>query len=184
MKYGLKNKGIRWRSTIGSGLIVVALFLLFVFAVKWFRAEPVVEESEVGSIVNVLTPDPISQAIINGAMDTEAKEANLRWVATGEELGEARRGQKDDEYYIEIKTLLPEIDREIHYYQAWIIRKIPYDFFSLGPMITNDDGEFVIDWVAPDKEDYSAYTDIVITVNLFDGSPDPGAHLVEGVFGE
>ncbi len=184
MNYSAKKKGIRWGSAIGTGLIVIALFLLFVFAVKWFRAEPPAEVTDTDSIVNILTPDPISQAIINGAIDTEAREANLLWVATGEELGEARRGQKDDGYYVEIKTLLPEIDREVHYYQVWLVRKIPYDFFSLGEMVTNDDGDFVLEWVASDKEDYSAYTDIVITVNLYDGSPDPGDHLVEGTFGE
>ncbi len=181
----LKKKGIRWGSTIGTTVIVVILFGVFILAVFWFRAEPEVVEEEMDSIVHVLTPDPISQAVLNGAIDTQARDAQLRWVATGELLGNAARGEKDDRYYFEMKMVLPEIDREVHYYQVWLVRKIPYDFFSLGQMITNDDGEFILGWTPEefDDEDYFGYTDIVITVNQLEGSPDPGKHLVEGVFG-
>ncbi len=184
MVYGQQKKKLRLGSTLGTVLIVLVLFGVFVLAVTWFRSEPPQEEAEVDSIVNILTPDPISQAIINGAIDTEAREAVLRWVSTGEELGKAERGDKDGQYYLEINTLLPDIDREIHYYQVWMVRKIPYDFFSAGQMLTNDDGEFVLEWDAPDNEDYFAYTDLVITVNQFEGSADPGEHLVEGTFGK
>ena len=82
-----------------------------------------------------------------------------------------------------MKTTLPEIDREVHYYQVWMLRRLPYHYFSLGEMVTDEDGYFVLEWEAEDDEDYSAYTQIIVTVNPYDGSADPGQHLVEGEFG-
>lgn len=177
------GKTIPWGSAVGTGALVVGLFIVFVIAVQWFRApKEEVEESRVDSIVEVLTPDPISEAVLKG-IDTESRGAVLRWTTTGEELGDATRGEKDDEYYFEAELSLPEIDREIHYYQVWLVRKLPYDYFSLGEMLTNDDGDFVIEWQAEDGVDYSDYTQIVITVNQYEGSPDPTDHLVKGEFG-
>ena len=51
-------------------------------------------------------------------------------------------------------------------------------------MVTNDDGDFVFEWPAPDDKDYSSYTQVIITVNEYQGSADPGTHLVEGEFGD
>ncbi|MBI5793500.1 hypothetical protein HZA87_00205 [Candidatus Uhrbacteria bacterium] len=186
MVYGgsKERQKIRWGSTIGTSVLVLILFVLFVFAVRWFRAAPVQEPSAVSSIADVFTPDPISQAVIDNAIDTESKTATLKWAATAEAVGEARRGEKDDKFYVEFKLSLPEIDREVQYYQVWLLRKIPYDFFSLGEMITDEEGNFVLEWQAPDAQDYSGYSEIVMTVNDYEGSADPGAHLVEGTFGE
>ena len=183
-KVRTNKKKIRWGSAIGTGVAVLALFVLFIFAVAWFRTPQEDESSQyVDSIVDVLTPDPISQAVLKG-VDTESKDAALYWATTSEELGDAKRGVKDDKYYFEAKLNLPEIDREVHYYQVWLVRRLPYDFFSVGEMVTNDDGEFVLEWEAEDDEDYFDYTQIVITVNLYEGSSDPGDHLVEGEFGD
>ncbi len=185
MVYGgsQQRQKIRWGSAIGTGALVLLLFVVFVFAVRWFRSEPPEEEQTVSSIADVLTPDPIAQAVIDNAIDTESKVATLRWTATGEAVGEARRGEKDGEFYIEFTSSLPEIDRATQYYQVWLLRRIPYDFFSLGEMITDEEGNFVLEWQAPDKQDYSGYSEIVITVNDYQGSADPGTHLVEGTFG-
>jgi len=174
----------RLGSAVGTGAMVVVLFIVFIFAVQWFRApKEELEEVLVSSIVDVLTPDPISEAVLK-AIDTESKEATLHWISTGELLGEAERGVKDDRYYFEAELSLPEIDRDVHYYQVWLIRKLPYDFFSLGEMVTNDDGAFMIEWVAGDDDvDYFEYTGIVITVNQYDGTSDPIVKRVEGEFG-
>lgn len=178
-----QRQTIRWGSAIGTGALVLILFVVFVFAVRWFRSAPIEEEQTVSSIADILTPDPISQAVIDSAIDTESRIASLRWVATGEVVGEARRGEKDDKFYIEFISTLPEIDREVYYYQVWLLQRIPYDFFSVGEMVTDEEGKFVLEWLAPDEEDYSGYSEIVITVNEYGGSSDPGVHLVEGKFG-
>ena len=177
------KRTIRIGSAIGTGVVVLILFVVFVLAVAWFRTPKEEVQSEFfDSIADVLTPDPISQAVING-IDIHSKEAFLRWVNTGELLGDAERGIKDEKYYLDMKLVLPEIDREVHYYQVWLVRKLPYDYFSIGEMVTNEDGEFVLEWEAPDDEDYFDYTKMVITVNQYEGSSDPGDHLVEGEFG-
>ena len=178
-----QKRTIRWGSSIGTGMLVFCLFIVFILAVKWFRSEPVEEKMTVPSLVDVLTPDPISEAFINGSIDTESREARLAWVATGEFVGTALRGKKDEGYYLELKTVLPEIDREQNYYQVWLLRRLPYDFFSVGQMTTDEDGYFVLQWEALDDEDYLGYTEIIITANQYSGSADPGVHLVEGKFG-
>ena len=172
----------RWGSATVTAVCVIVLFIIFVVAVRWFRSEPIAEESVVSSIANVLKPDPISQAVIDGAIDTQSREATLVWVASGERVGSATRGEKDDRYYFEMKTSLPEIDREVSYYQVWLLSRLPYEFFSLGEMVTDEDGYFVLEWEASDDEDYSNYTQVIITVNQYEGSSDPGVHLVEGEF--
>ena len=172
----------RWGSATVTAVCVIVLFIIFVVAVRWFRAEPIAEESVVSSIANVLKPDPISQAVIDGAIDTQSREATLVLVASGERVGSATRGEKDDRYYFEMKTSLPEIDREVSYYQVWLLSRLPYEFFSLGEMVTDEDGYFVLEWEASDDEDYSNYTQVIITVNQYEGSSDPGVHLVEGEF--
>jgi hypothetical protein len=177
----------RWRrfgSAVVTAAAVIVLFVVFVVAVKWFRAEPVAEESVVSSIVNVLKPDPISQAVIDGAIDTESREATLYWTSTGERVGSATRGEKDNRYYFEMKTSLPEIDRELYYYQVWLLSRLPYDFFSLGEMVTDEDAYFVLEWEAQNDEDYSNYTQVIITRNVYGESSDPDVQLVKGVFGD
>lgn len=183
MIHDRNNRARRWGSTAITAVAVLALFVVFVLAVRWFRSEPVAEESVVSSIADVLKPDPISQAVIDGAIDTQSREATLNWVASGERVGAATRGEKDDRYYFEMKTSLPEIDRATQYYQVWLLSRLPYDFFSLGEMVTDEEGYFVLEWEAPGIEDYSSYTQVIITLNAYDGSSDPGTHLVEGGFG-
>lgn len=179
-----EQKKIRLGSANGIGFFVLVMFIIFVFAVRWFRSAPIEEEETVRSIVDVLTPDPISQAVIDSAIDTESRIASLRWVATGEVVGETKRGEKDDKFYIEFTATLPEIDREVYYYQVWLLRRIPYDFFSVGEIVTDEEGRFVLEWQASEEKDYSGYSEIVVTVNEYKGSADPGAHLVEGTFGD
>jgi hypothetical protein len=164
-------------------VVVLILFVLFIFAVREFRETEPEEDSLVDSIAEVLKPDPISQAVIDGAIDTESSEAVLRWTSTDERVGTAVRGEKDDRFYFQMQATLPEIDREIFYYQGWLLSRLPYDFFSVGEMLTNEDGDFVLEWEAPDADDYASYTQVIVTLNQYEGSADPGEHIVNGKFG-
>ncbi len=181
-----KKKKSKFGSTIGTGAFVVGLFILFVIAVIWFRSpKEIVAPDEVDSIVEIMKPDPISQAVINGAIDTESKEARMRLLSSGNDVGFVKRGTKDDKFFLESEMVLPEIDREAWFYQVWLIRQIPYGFFSVGEMITNEDGAFVVEWQALEEEDeYSDYSHIVVTLQEYRGSTDPQRHIVEGVFGK
>lgn len=174
----------RFRSYTGTVFIIFFFFIVFIFAVYWFRSKPTAPQETGNSIADVFTPDPIARELIEGAIDTQSKDATLRWVATQEIIGQARRGEKDARYYLELKTRLPEIDREKFYYQVWLLRRLPYDFFSLGEMITDEEGNFIFEWHAPESKDYSDFTEIIITMNEYGRSADPGVHLVEGKFGD
>ncbi len=174
----------RARSPKGlTGIIVLVLFVMFIFLVMWFRQPKDQAENQLDSIAQVLRPDPISQAVLNGAMDTESRTASLFLSANGQSVGEAQRGKQNDQYFFELETSLPEIDREVFFYEVWLVRPIPYDFFSVGEMVTNDDGRFVIEWLGMKDSDYLKYVQIIVTRQKYDGSSDPQEHIAKGTFG-
>jgi hypothetical protein len=49
-------------------------------------------------------------------------------------------------------------------------------------MVTNDLGEFVLEWVGEEGKKYEDYTQIVVTLETKDGNPDPAGHVLEGEF--
>ena len=82
-----------------------------------------------------------------------------------------------------MKASLAPIDRENFFYEGWLLRPVPFHYFSTGEMVTNSLGEFVLEWEGKLGQDYRAYTRVVITLEAKDGNPDPAAHIVEGIFG-
>lgn len=162
---------------------MILLFVLFVIAVAWFRKPKEVLDDRIESIAEVLRPDPISQAVLNGAIDTKSKTAFLKLVASGNGVGEAIRGMKNDKPFFEFKAQMPEIDRAVYFYEVWLIRPIPYNFFSLGEMVTNDEGDFVLEWEGKEEEEVMDYVEIVVTRQEYGKSTDPQMHVVEGRFG-
>jgi len=165
---------------------MLLLVVLFVVLVAWFRSSKSAPSEEiVDSITDVLTPTPVSVELIERAVDIQSREAILYWLGTGEEIGEARRGEKDGAYYLRVKTALPMIDRESQFYEVWLLQQIPYAYFSAGEMITNDLGEFVLEWDAPEKAvSYNGYTRVIITLEVYDENSDPASHVAEGIFDE
>ncbi|HBK34209.1 TPA: hypothetical protein DEP34_02670 [Candidatus Uhrbacteria bacterium] len=178
----------RWRfkPILGTGVAMLLLVVLFVVLVAWFRSSKSAPSEEiVDSITDVLTPTPVSVELIERAVDIQSREAILYWLGTGEEIGEARRGEKDGAYYLRVKTALPMIDRESQFYEVWLLQQIPYAYFSAGEMITNDLGEFVLEWDAPEKAvSYNGYTRVIITLEVYDENSDPASHVAEGIFDE
>ena len=177
----------RWKqifSGMSTTIVVVVLFIIFVVAVFWFRRPPEPREERINSIAEVLQPDPISQAILHGLIDTESKDATLKLLVNNKIVGQANRGTKDDHYFLSVNATLPEIDREVFYYQLWIVRPIPYDYLPVGELVTNEEGVFMIEWEAAKDQDYSGYMQLVITRQEYAGSTDPQVHIVEGEFGK
>ncbi len=179
-----KSKFRRIVSFASTGGVVVVLFIIFIFLVLWFRSPKENVKEKADSIVDVLTPTPVLESVLAGAIDTVSREAGLYRVGSGEDFGTAKRGKKDDNYYFEMRTSLPEIDREVNFYEVWLIRQVPYSYFSVGEMITNDEGEFYIEWTAEDEKDYSGFTNVIVTVQEYGGTTDPQAHFLEGEFGK
>lgn len=168
----------------GTLASVAALVALFVYGIWWFRfdrpEEPSAGDAASVTIGNVLTPSPVSSAAL-ALTESASSRAALRDVAGGSSSAEARRDTDDGPFRLSIKASLPEIDREAYAYEAWLLRQVPYDYFSVGDFVTNDDGEWVLEWIGAGGA-YEAYTQVVVTIEPRDGNPDPSRHVLEGQF--
>ncbi|MBM5789559.1 hypothetical protein FJZ23_00480 [Candidatus Parcubacteria bacterium] len=180
----MMDPGRRRGTMLGTGAVVIGLFVLFIVAVAWFRRPQSTEVNKIGSIAGVLRPDPISQAVLNGAIDTEAKTATIALVEGGRTVGEAQRGEKDGKPFYEFKIALPDIDREAWFYEVWLVRPLPYGFFSLGEMVSSEEADFVLEWEGEEGKEYAAYVDVVVTRQEYGGSRDPQMHVAKGTFGK
>lgn len=169
-------------AVFGTLGIVLVLVGLFAYGIWWFRFAPKDESAAAASdsIADVLTPSPVSSAVI-AATESASNDAILRDAAGGSASGEAERDTDDGQFFFRVKANLPEIDREAYAYEAWLLRQVPYDYFSVGEFVTNDDGEWVLEWTGAAGK-YDAYTQVVVTVEAKDGNPDPSRHVLEGEF--
>lgn len=178
-----KPRSVPYGTIFGTVGIVAVLVVLFAYGIWWFRfdrdAESAVTESD-DTIANVLTPSPVSTAALAAARDA-SNRATLHDAAGGSASGEAERDTDGGQFFFRLKANLPEIDREAYAYEAWLLRQVPYDYFSVGDFVTNDDGEWVLEWAGAAGK-YDAYTQIVVTVEPKDGNPDPSRHVLEGEF--
>lgn len=169
----------RGRTAFSTGFVVLIIFLVFAASVYWFRQKG---EDPLTSI----SPSTVSLSIGNPnivGIDFKNTEAVLRDVGGESATGHATRGTQEGYFYHTVKTSLPAIDREKQFYEGWLLRPVPFDFFSTGEMVTNDLGEFVLVWAGEPGKDYQAYTKVVITIENKDGNPDPAQHILEGEFG-
>lgn len=193
--YQSPSKHRSWFSIVGTIGIVVLLFIAFVVAVAWFRASKPKESPLVESISDVLTKEQVSEKLIEQAIDTDSVIASLALVSDGSVLGKAVRSEFGRPYELNMTAVLPEIDRSVSFYQVWLLRPIPYEFFPLGEMITNELGEFAFEWewdeqpiekrpVVDDEKELWKFTTIIITQQEYGGSLDPGPRIVEAEFGE
>lgn len=177
-----RPRSVPYGAVFGTVGIVAALVALFAYGIWWFRFapkdEPVVESSD--SIASVLTPSPVSSAAL-AAAEGASNRAALRDAAGGSASGEAERDTDDGQFFFRVNANLPEIDREAYAYEGWLLRQVPYDYFSVGEFVTNDDGEWVLEWAGASGK-YDAYTQVVVTVEAKDGNPDPSRHVLEGEF--
>ncbi len=165
-------------------LVVLIFIIVFVVAVAWFRSSKSEETPTVDSIVGVLTPEPLTDETLARAIDIYSKEASLSDVRGGTSTGKAQRGTKDERYFLSVGATLPEIDRATHHYEVWLLQKIPYAYFSVGEMVTDESGAFVVEWEGERDGTYRAYTDVIVTLEASDGNLDPSEHVLEGTFGK
>ena len=162
----------------GTAALIVALLGVFAASVYYFRKSSGDESVEsVDSIVDVLVPTPMAVPA-----KTDSREATLHDLTGQGSSGTATRGMKDDHFYHTIKATLPGIDRASQMYEAWLVRPVPYDYFSTGEMVTNEAGEFVLEFNGDPRGEYGAYTQVVITLEAKDGNADPALHVMEGEF--
>lgn len=152
--------------------------LLFVGSVFVFRTAKHEKPAAVSNTASVIGTVPIVPTALSNP------DATLLGLSSHKPIGTATRAIVNGLFHMSMSATLPGIDRASQFYQAWIVRPVPYDYVSVGELITNDLGAFVLDWNGSSDKDYSGYTDLVITLQARGGDADPQTHVVEGEFGK
>lgn len=175
---------------LGTGVIVLGLIGLFAVSVYAFRSKPKpTEEPAVSPLLEgILEPHPVH--VTSESLGEGARQAELVSLDGSGAQGIATRGEKDGHFYFTVRTTLGAIDRETQTYEVWLIQELPYDFFRVGEMVTNEEGAFIFDWEAAEGRDgrgtsftdYAGYTNVIITREGKDGNPDPGLRVMDGTF--
>lgn len=188
MKYRSSYKGLQQRNTrsgsrsggkinvrlwaMGVGFVVLFAGSMFLF--RNTKHEKPVTASNVVSNVDSTAAIPTSLS---------NPDATLIGVSSNKPVGTATRTISNALFHVSMHATLPGIDRASQFYEAWLVRPVPYDYVSAGEMVTNDLGSFVLDWNGASDKDYSGYTDLVITLQARNGDTYPQTHIVEGEFG-
>lgn len=183
-QFNARRRSSRVSGTIVvTALIVVAIGGLFALGIWWFRfrPKPTTDIAAVESIASVMSPTSVSAADLAASTSGTARDAALRDVSGGSSAGTATRATVDGQFSVALKAVLPAIDREKEAYEAWLVRQVPYDYFSLGDIVTNDDGEWVLEWKGAVGK-FDGYTRVIVTREPKDGNADPSGHVLEGEF--
>lgn len=128
-----------------------------------------------GNPTNPINPGSDNDTVLS------KQSATIKSLSSNLEVGTAERGIENGILYHTVKVSLPEINREAEFYEGWLVRQAPYDFFSTGEMVTNDVGEFILEW-AGEHADVESYDRVVITREARDDNSAPSAHVAEGMF--
>ena len=177
------SAGRRLSTMLGSGLVLLVLGGLFAYGVYRFQAPKAEVADELDSIADVLTPSPIFESVQNRPTKIIGQQlAKLTPVTGRSGKGTAARELMGSVFFHYIKAALPAIEREAYFYEGWLVRPVPFDYFSTGEMVTNDLGEFVLQFEGDPRGAYEEYTRVVITLEKYDGNPDPADHILEGEF--
>ncbi len=136
---------------------------------------------------NAIVLDAEDDAEASIAQDTtaisvgaEALEAGLNPVGGTHGSGSATMQYVNGELQHLIVATLP--DPPVGYfYEGWLIRSKPFDFFSTGRMIQHADD---LKWylLYEEGEDKRDYKKVVVTLEPEDGDPAPADHVLEGQF--
>jgi len=166
------NKGI---------LFVVALIIIFVVAVAWFRSDDKNPTDQIPATALPKTESFVSDNSKPTMRVGMVDQAELSDVSGGSGSGIVTREIEDNFYRHVVKANLPDLN-ENNFYEGWLVRPSPFDYFSTGEMIHNESGEWVLEWFGEFGQDYSDYTQVVITIEARDNNPDPADHVLEGQF--
>lgn len=168
-------------STIAVALVCFGLFAFGIYYFRFARDSKVEGRDAVRASEDATVP--AFTATIPGA-NGQDREAELVDVSGGTANGIATRGMENNVFTLAVKASLPEIDREKFFYEGWLVRKVPYDFFSTGEMVTNTLGEFVLEWAGEPGKNDNDFTEVIITLEVRDGNTAPAQHVLEGEFTE
>ncbi len=130
--------------------------------------ESIVDEANIAQ-------DTTEVAISEGALETL-----LEPVAGTHGSGTATSDVTDGRFQHVVVATLPE-PPEGYFYEGWLIRSRPFDFFSTGRFIQHaDDLKWYLVWDSPeDKRDFKK---VIVTLEPDDGDEAPSEHVLEGAY--
>ena len=163
--------------------IVIGVFaVLFIVSVFWFRESKKKEahENELG-MQNAAVTDSTSTTVAPIVSDTTA---TLMGTSSGKPVGTATRSVDNNVFHLNMSAALPGLDQTKQFYEAWLVRPVPYDFIPAGTFAANNLGALVLDWNGTAGKSYQDYSQIVVTLQNVGGDADPQTHVVEGSFGK
>lgn len=163
--------------------IVIGVFvILFIVSVFWFRSSKKKDanENNVGT-QNAAVTDSTSTTVAPIVSDTTA---TLNGTSSRKPVGTATRSVENNVFHLNMSAALPDIDQTKQFYEAWLVRSVPYDFIPAGTFIKNDLAASVLDWSGTVGKSYQEYSQIVVTLQNVGGDVDPQTHIVEGSFGK
>lgn len=168
-------------------IIAVGILALIIFGAGLYYLRTNQNKNTAESTMNAAhNPDnptnPINPSSDNNTILPKQSTA-IKSLSSNLEVGTAERGIENDILYHTINVTLPEINRDTEFYEGWLVRQAPYDFFSTGEMVTDDDGDFVLEW-AGQHADIISYDHVIITREARDDNVAPSAHVAEGGFGD
>jgi hypothetical protein len=181
-----QDRGVfrRVKSIFGTSGLAILCFALFAYGVYEFRFAKR-DQTAAGLAVRATEVNVAISPVVRSGADGQDRDADLMDVSGGSAFGFATRGKKDGRFFHALKTSLPAIDREVFFYEGWLVRPAPFDFFSTGEMATNSLGEFVLEFTGEsgaEEGNYAGYTKVVVTLEARDGNPAPAQHILEGEF--
>jgi len=185
-----KGMNQRSRKKLPWYYFVIAIgLILFVIGYFWLRSDSEEEITEDSSVDLFADPsDNLETDIEAPVVVMDQKETiDLEDVSGGDSFGIATREIQDGLFRHTVKATLPD-PSEDEFYEGWLVRSSPFDFFSTGDMVTISTGEYVLEWFSGEAGpgsawgEYADYTQVVITLEPDDGDPAPAAHILEGEF--
>ena len=129
---------------------------------------------------NVVDEADIAQDTTTVEVSKTARETALTPVNDTHGTGTATSELVSGTFQHLIVATLPD-PPEGYFYEGWLIRSKPFDFFSTGRLIQHaDDLKWYLVWT--DVEDRRDYNKVIVTLEEDDGDEAPADHVLEGVF--
>jgi len=155
--------------------IGTCLFFLLVILFRMQKPEVVLEQQNTATLLTSIETEKDS---------TESLSLNAVLVdpVTQKPIGSVVRKFTDSTFHLTSLLQPPDIDRELYFYELWLVRDVPYDFVSAGAFVTNEEGEFVLDWEGEEDKSYADYHELVVTLQVKGGDTDPQRHVAKGDF--
>ncbi|MEK7094588.1 MAG: anti-sigma factor [Patescibacteria group bacterium] len=121
----------------------------------------------------------IAQSTKDVKVNAKSMEAILASETGRQGSGTATSSFLDGEFQHIVVSNLPDPGAG-YFYEVWLIRSKPFDFFSTGRLIQHADD---LKWylIYSGKEDKTDFLKVVVTIEKDDRNAAPGEHILEGI---